>query len=177
MARATAAEAAQTAQTVLEIATQVFASRGFAETSLLDVAHRAGVTRGAIYHHYQNKTGLFHAVVAKLQEQIAADVVEAAEAAGSSPEIQLRAGSHAFLDAITAPAVVRILLIEAPAVVGWDEWRQLDAHSSAAHLREVLQQVGVENALLDAVTAQLSGAMNEAALWIAQHEDQAQARD
>jgi hypothetical protein len=115
--------------------------------------------------------------VARLQEQIAADVVEAAEAAGASPEIQFRTGSHAFLDAIMAPAVVRILLIEAPAVVGWQEWRQLDAQSSVVHLREVLQQVGVENTLLDAVTAQLSGAMNEAALWIAQHEDQAQARD
>lgn len=176
MARATAAEAAQTAQRLLETATQVFAAQGFADTSLVDVAQRAGVTRGAIYHHYQNKAGLFYAVVARLQEQIAEAVLRTAEDAGSSPSTQLRAGAHAFLDAITAPAVVRILLVDAPAVVGWDEWRQLDAQSSEVLLREVLQELGVEKELVGALTAQLSGAMNEAALWVAQHDDEEQAR-
>lgn len=177
MARKSAEVAAQTAQDILESATRLFASRGFAEVSLDDIAKDAGITRGAIYHHYRNKVGLFVAVAAGLQSGVAAAIVTAAEGAGPSPEDQLRVGSHAFLDAITATPVLRILLVDAPSVVGWNEWRQLDAQNSAVHLREVLEAVGVDSNLLDALTAQLSGAMNEAALWIAQHEDQEQARN
>ncbi len=170
MPRASAADAAQTAQRVLESATELFARRGFAEISLADVAHAAGVTRGAIYHHYRNKAGLYGAVAARLQAEVADAVIAAAEGAGSDPGAQLRAGSHAFLDAITSGSAVRILLIDAPSVLGWEEWRRLDAENSAAHLREALQHTSVPEDLLDATTAQLSGAMNEAALWIAEHE-------
>lgn len=176
MPRASAADAAQTAQRVLESATGLFADRGFADVSLEDVAQTAGVTRGAVYHHYRSKAGLFGAVAARLQSQVAAAVVIAAEEAGPHPGNQLRAGSHAFLDAITSGAAVRILLIDAPSVVGWQEWRRLDAENSAAHLRDALTYAGVTEDLLDATTAQLSGAMNEASLWTAQHENTEKAR-
>ncbi|WP_150461153.1 TetR family transcriptional regulator [Nesterenkonia ebinurensis] len=177
MPRASAAAAAQTALQVLDSATDLFASRGFAEVSLDDVAQASGVTRGAVYHHYRNKTGLFRAVADRLQTYVAEVVIEAAEEAGTDPTDQLKAGSHAFLDAITAAPVVRILLIDAPSVIGWQEWRRLDAENSAAHLREALREVGVSEELLDAMTAQLSGAMNEAALWTAQHENSPAARE
>ncbi|HCS59465.1 MAG TPA: TetR family transcriptional regulator [Gordonia polyisoprenivorans] len=169
MPRASAADAAQTAQRVLDSATELFSSRGFADVSLDDVAGAAGVTRGAVYHHYRNKAGLFGAVAARLQVRVADAVVQAAQAAGADPGDQLRVGSHAFLDAITSGTAVRILLIDAPSVVGWQEWRRLDAENSAAHLRDALRAAGVDEELLDATTAQLSGAMNETALWIAQH--------
>ncbi|MGC0251347.1 helix-turn-helix domain-containing protein [Pseudactinotalea sp. Z1748] len=169
MARASAAVAAQTARTLLRVATESFASEGYAAVSLEDVARSAGVTRGAVYHHYRSKAGLFGAVAAALQADVAAAVVAAAERAGAEPGAQLRAGSHAFLDAITAAPVGQILLIDAPAVMGWAQWRALDAEHSGAHLREVLHSVGVAPELLDATAAQLSGAMNEAALWLAQH--------
>lgn len=177
MPRASAVAAAQTAQQVLDSATDLFATTGFTEVSLEDVAEAAGVTRGAVYHHYRNKTGLFSAVAAQLQSRVAASVVEAAERAGANPAEQLRAGSHAFLDAITAAPAVRILLVDGPSVVGWERWRRLDAENSAVHLREALRDAGVADELLDALTAQLSGAMNEAALWIAQHENAAVARE
>lgn len=177
MARTSAAVAAQTAQDVLNSATALFASHGFTEVSLNDVAQDAGVTRGAVYHHYQNKVGLFLAVAACLQSGIAATVAASAEAVGTAPEDRLRAGSHAFLDAITAAPAVRILLIDAPSITGWNTWRQLDAQSSEMHLHDALRQVGVDDTLIDAMTAQLSGAMNEAALWIAQHEDGELARE
>lgn len=176
MPRASAADAARTAQQVLASATDLFATRGFADVTLDDVARAAGVTRGAVYHHYANKAGLFAAVAARLQTQVADAVVETAEGAGAAPDAQLRAGSHAFLDAITAAPVVRILLLDAPSVLGWQTWRRLDAENSAAHLREALRETGVPDPLLDALTAQLSGAMNEAALWIAQHDDETTAR-
>jgi AcrR family transcriptional regulator len=176
MPRASAADAARTAQRVLEAATELFATAGYADVSVDGVAQASGVTRGAVYHHYQSKGRLFSAVAARVQSHVAAAVVAAAENAGPCPGDQLRAGSHAFLDAITSGAAVRILLIDAPSVVGWREWRRLDAENSVAHLREGLRDVGVAEDLLDATTAQLSGAMNEAALWIAQHEDATNAR-
>lgn len=171
MARASAADAARTAQRILESATELFAARGFVEVSLDDVARAAGVTRGAVYHHYDNKTGLFTAVAARVQSDVAQAVVTAAAHAGAAPGDQLRAGSHAFLDAITRGAAVRILLIDAPAVIGWQEWRRLDGENSAIHLRDALRDVGVAEELLDATTAQLSGAMNEAALWVSRQDD------
>jgi AcrR family transcriptional regulator len=169
--RASAAAAAHTAHQVLVSATELFAARGFAEVSLDDVAQAAQVTRGAVYHHYQNKAGLFLAVAARLQSQVADAVVAAADRAGADAREQLRAGSHAFLDAITAGTAVRVLLVDAPAAVGWQEWRRLDEANSGRHLREALREAGVADDLLDALTAQLSGAMNEAALWIAQQAD------
>lgn len=177
MPRASAAAAARTAKHILQTATELFGARGYAEVSLDDVARAAGVTRGAAYHHYGSKAGLFGAVTTDLQSHIATAVVEASDNAGPEPADQLRAGSHAFLDAITTGAAVRILLIDAPSIIGWDAWRQLDAENSAAHLREALHSVGIDEEHLDATTVHLSGAMNEAALWIAKHDDPATARE
>ncbi|GAB3820898.1 TetR/AcrR family transcriptional regulator [Tessaracoccus terricola] len=176
MARASAAEAARTAGSVLECATSLFRERGFSKVSLDDVAKASGVTRGAVYHHYGSKLGLFLAVADGLQKRVAEAVVAAAEAAGSDPRKQLSAGSHAFLETITGQDMVQVLMVDGPAVVGWQEWRRLDSANSVTHLREVLASTGTPTEVLDAMTAQLSGAMNEAALWVAQHPDAAAAR-
>lgn len=176
MPRASAADAARTAQRLLDAATELFAAHGFGDVSLDDVARAAAVTRGAVYHHYRNKAALFAAVAARLQAEIAEAVAAAAENAGFDPSAQLRAGSHAFLDTITSGAAVQVLLIDAPAVIGWREWRRLDGENSEAHLREALREAGVSDDLLDVTTAQLSGAMNEGALWVAAQKDADQAR-
>ncbi|AFR46848.1 TetR/AcrR family transcriptional regulator [Gordonia sp. KTR9] len=177
MPRASAEAAAETARAVLAAATDQFAERGFADVSLDDVAEAAGVTRGAVYHHFRNKAALFAAVAAACHQHVADAVVAAAEAAGPDPAHQLSAGSHAFVDAITSGTAVRILLIDGPAVVGWEEWRRLDEAGSAAHLREALGAIGVDDELIDVLTMLLSGAMNEAALWLARHPDDDTARD
>lgn len=176
MARASAADAAATAQRILDVATTHFAERGFAAVSLEEVARAAGVTRGAVYHHFDGRLGLFRAVASRLQAEVASAVVAAADAAGPDASAQLHAGSHAFLDAITAAPAVRVLLVDAPAAIGWTEWRRLDAENSAAHLREALAALGVPAPRLDATTALLSGAMNEAALWLAERPRDAGAR-
>ncbi|OUC80845.1 TetR/AcrR family transcriptional regulator [Gordonia lacunae] len=177
MPRASAAAAAETARAVLAAATRQFAERGFAAVSLDDVAEAAGVTRGAVYHHFRSKAALFAAVAAACHEEVANAVVAAAEAAGPEPARQLSAGSHAFVDAITNGPAVRILLIDGPAVVGWEEWRRLDEAGSAAHLREALETVGVDEEQVDVLTVLLSGAMNEAALWLARHPEDDTARE
>lgn len=176
MPRTSAAVAAQTARDILDSATELLAGRGIAEVSLDDVATAAGVTRGAVYHHYRNKIGMLRAVVARLQTEVASAVVAAAERAGADAGDQLRAGCHAFVDASTAAPAARVLLIDAPAAIGWQEWRDLDAENSGRHLREALAAAGVSADLLEASAVQLSGAMNEAALWIAQDSAAGRAR-
>ena len=177
MPRASATDAAETARRVLEAAREVFAADGFAAASVDDIARRAGVTRGAVYHHYDGKPGLFRAVAEQLQAEVAARVVAEAEQEADAAG-QLRAGSHAFLDAITDDRAARVLLIDAPAVLGWTRWRELDAAASGRELREAVEALGtVRPELVDALTQQLSGAMNEAALWLADAGDDATARE
>lgn len=176
MPRATAAAAAQTARVVLEAATDLFIERGAAAVSLEQVAQAAGVTRGAVTHHYGSKAGMVRAVAGALQAEVAAAVVVAAQDQTHATD-RLRAGSHAFLDTITAGPAARLLLVEVPAVIGWTQWRELDAAASETHLREALADCGIEGPELEAVTAQLSGAMNEAALRLADRPGDTAYRD
>lgn len=174
MPRASAVDAAETARRILETATAHFAAHGFAAASVDDIATAAGVSRGAVYHHYSSKPGLFTAVASAQQKIIADAIVTATE--GSDPETALHAGSHAFLDAITQGAAARVLLVDGPAVLSWADWRRMDAEGSASHLREALAELGVAAALQDALTAALSGAMNELALWLSERRADPDAR-
>lgn len=175
MPRATAAEAAATAARILEAGERRFVDHGFATASIDDIAADAGVTRGAVYHHYDSKPGLFLAVVQRMQQQVADAVVDAADEA-PSPTESLRRGSHAFLDAITVSGRARVLLIDAPRALGWDAWRQADAEASAAHLSDALRAAGLPDIDVPAATSLLSGAMNEGALWLSEHPDDSEAR-
>lgn len=174
MPRSSAADAAETARIILAVATARFAEHGYASTSIEDIANAADVTRGAVYHHYASKPGLFEAVASGLQLQVA-DAIESA-AANSDPPEALRAGSHAFLDAITAARTARILLVDAPAVLSWAKWRRMDDEGSAAHLRDALRAIGLPSGPAAATAAALSGAMNELALWISERPSDASSR-
>ncbi|MCP2267473.1 TetR/AcrR family transcriptional regulator [Promicromonospora thailandica] len=151
-----------------------FAADGYHDVVLADVARAVGVTKGAAYHHFEGKGGLFRAVVAQVQQELGERVARAADA-HRDPWDQLRAGCHAFLAAGRDPDVRRILLVDAPAVLGWDEWRAMDEDSSARHLSEVLTtlvEAGVvPDQPVEPLARLLSGAMNEAALWLARDPD------
>jgi AcrR family transcriptional regulator len=148
-----------------------FAADGYAAVALDEVARAAGVTKGAAYHHFASKAGLFRAVLEQVQQEVAEEVVSAAERQ-EAPWDQLVAGCTAFLAASSAPGRRRVMLIDGPAVLGWQQWRALDEAASGRHLAEAL------SALIDAgtlphqpvtpLTRLLSGAMNEAALWLAE---------
>jgi hypothetical protein len=124
---------------------------------------------------------LFTAVVNAVQADVGQRVLAAAERSPDAWE-SLLAGCVAFLEASLDPQVQRVMLIDAPAVLGWSHWRDLDAQYSMASLRSALAEL-IENGQmvalpLDALAHLLSGAMNEAALWIAQAEEpQAALRD
>ena len=169
--RTKAEQRAVTTRRLLLAGRDTFAEQGYAETSTEEIVRRAGVTRGALYHHFTDKEALFAAVLADVQRDVAR-LVEAAANRESDRWEQLRAGCRAFLEASLDPQVQRIMLLDAPAVLGWEAWRRLDAEHAMRLLREGLETLvgtGVIAPLpVDALTHLLSGAMNEAALWIAQ---------
>jgi AcrR family transcriptional regulator len=169
-----------TAARVLEVAEELFTRDGYASTGLEAVAAAAGVTRGAVYHHYAGKLALFRAVLHRAQG-VVADAVEEAAAGAADPWAALEAGCRAFLTASSAPPVRRVVLVDAPAVLGWQEWRAEDAAQSGRLLLEALTELRHAGLLRDhpvePAAALLSGAMNEAALWIAARPDPVEATE
>lgn len=160
-----------TTHALIAISREMFTTNGFANTALEDIVQKAGVTRGALYHHFGSKEGLFRAVLETVQADIARHI-EAAAQAQESPWEQLVAGCSAFLEASADPTIQRILLVDAPSVLGWDAWREADAQHSGQLLEDILSELrdqGVIKPLpILALTHLLSGAMNELAIWIAQ---------
>lgn len=174
MARATKADSEATAARVLHTARRLFTQHGYAGIGLENVAAQAGVTRGAIYHHFTSKLGLFEAVLAQTQRSVAAAIERDTTAAASDWD-KLTIGCRTFLTASAADDTRRIMLIDAPAVLGWSAWRTQDAASSGRLLNDVLRKLEASGELgdipVDAAAALLSGAMNEAALWVAGSPD------
>ncbi|MER6945802.1 helix-turn-helix domain-containing protein [Nonomuraea sp. NPDC000554] len=161
----------RTRRTLIAQSRRLFTSKGYAAVGLAEIVRESGVTKGALYHHFEGKADLFRAVLEEVQQEVAARVAAAAEAAGD-PWSQLKAGCAAFVSAGADPEVQRIMLIDGPAVLGWNEWRAIDEATSARHLAEALTTLVEEGAIARQPVAPLarllSGAMNEAVLWLAQ---------
>ncbi|WP_351236570.1 TetR/AcrR family transcriptional regulator [Streptomyces sp. NPDC002133] len=160
----------QTRQALLREGRRLFAAEGYGAVGLAEIVSAAGVTKGALYHHFAGKAELFRAVLEQVQQEVAERVAATAEAE-ADPWDQLTAGCQAFLTAGTDPEIQRIMLVDGPAVLGWNEWRALDEANSARHLEEALTALieagTVERQPVVPLTHLLSGAMNEAALWLA----------
>lgn len=175
-----AAQRAETTARLLTIARAQFAEHGYAQAATETIVRLAGVTRGALYHHFGSKEGLFQAVVAEVQRSVAQQVAEAA-AGGDDPWEQLLAGCRAFLRACLEADVQRILLLDGPAVIGWEAWRALDAKHGMRLLEEGLGELvalgQIQPVAVPAATHLLSGAMNEAVLWAARAAAPQQALD
>ncbi|MFC4560436.1 TetR/AcrR family transcriptional regulator [Nocardiopsis mangrovi] len=174
--RTKAGQSEATTRILLAEAGRLFARDGYAAVPLDEITRAAGVTKGALYHHFGSKAGLFTAVVARVQQEVAARVAAAADAE-SDPWDRLTAGCRAFLASAADPDVQRIMLIDGPAVLGWNEWRRMDEESSARHLTEALTAMAETGAIapqpVEPLARLLSGAMNEAALWLARSDDPA----
>ena len=157
----------------------LFAERGFAGTAREEIVERAGVTRGALHHHFGTKQDLFAAVFEELESELAARVAFAAMA-GDDPRDQLRRGCHEFLDAALDPAVQRIVLLDAPAVLGWAAWRDVDARYGLGLVTEGLRAVFAsgrgELPAVEPLGHLLLAALNEAAMLVAGAPDPVAAR-
>ena len=178
--RRQAERTAATRRALLDAARALFAARGYARTAREDIVGAAGVTRGALHHHFTNKEGLFRAVFEETEEVLAGRILAAAADARDEADA-LRRGCAAFLDAATDPAIQQIILIDAPAVLGWQEWRALDEVYGLGLVRDGLGMAMEAGQIRRQPVAPLAhlllGALNEAALYIAGADDPGLARE
>ena len=170
MARRTAADAAETRTTILRAARELFADGGYADTSTADVVERAGVTRGALYHHFTDKSDLFRAVFTDVTVELNDSVIRAA-LAHTDALAALRGGCEAMLQFCARPEYRQISVLDAPAVMGMEEWQRLDSSVGMSSFRaglDLLHQQGYLDATPDhATTVLLFGALTEAAIAVA----------
>lgn len=168
-----------TREALVRAARELFAERGFAATSTNEVVERAGVTRGALYHHFGAKEDLFEAVYEDVETGVVEQVV-AALASATGPVEQLAAGMEAFLDACLDEAVQRIVLLEGPSVLGWARWREIDLRYGLGLVRSGLEGAMAAGAIkeqpVDPLAHVVLGALIEAGLVVAHAPDPRRAR-
>jgi AcrR family transcriptional regulator len=178
--RIQARHAAATRTALMRVARRLFATRGYAGTATEELVSRAGVTRGALYHHFRDKEDLFFAVFDAEQKKLAARAAEAA-AAAPDPWQGMVAAADAFLDACLDPAVQRIVLIDAPAVLGIERWREADRGYYLDGVKTLIAAAIARGLVAEQPVEPLAhilfGALHEAAMLIASGADKPAARD
>jgi AcrR family transcriptional regulator len=160
-------------------ARSLFAERGYAAVGTEEIVRAAGVTRGALYHQFRDKSALFEAVVEEVEAETTARVAAQAVSA-NGPLEALRAGAHAFLTICADPAVERLLLLDAPAVLGWERWREIGLRHGLGLVTGVLE-AGMESGAIarqpvTALAHLLIGALDEGAMLVARADDRSAAR-
>jgi AcrR family transcriptional regulator len=173
-----AAQAAGTRRDLLQHARKLFAQKGYADASTDEVVRRAKVTKGALYHHFANKLELYRAVVEDMERELVSQMAQAASGA-REPQKKLEAACRAYLDACLDSTLTRILVLEAPVVLGWKEWCALAHQHEIAALAAYLESVVAKSATGERpleMAHVLLGALNTAARVIATSDEPAKAR-
>jgi AcrR family transcriptional regulator len=157
----------------------LFAERGYAGVGTEEIVRAAGVTRGALYHHFSGKPELLEAVYEQVESELTEKIATGA-LAGSDPMAALRAGTEVFLDACLEPEVQRIVLLDAPAVLGWERWREIAADHGLglveAALGAAMDADVIARQPLRPLAHVLMGALDEAAMLVARADDTDAAR-
>ena len=158
---------------------RLFAERGYAAVGTEEIVREAGVTRGALYHHFHGKKDLFAAVYEQIEQEIA-EQVAAGVGPGAGALETLAAGAELFLDRCLEPEVQQIALLDAPAVLGWEQWREIGARYGlgliAALLTAGMESAEIRRQPVDPLAHALLGALDEVAMLVARAEDPAKAR-
>lgn len=175
--RRTQAERTEATRTALIAAARpLFARRGYAGVGTEEIARAAGVTRGALYHHFDGKRELFAAAYEQIEIELAERIAAGAlEANASSPLAAMKAGAEMFLLASTEPETQQIVLLDGPSVLGWDRWREI-ATEHGLGLIEATLQAAVEAGEIASQPVRplahvLMGALDEAAMLVARASD------
>ena len=164
-----------TREALIGAARPLFAERGYAAVGTEDIVRAAGVTRGALYHHFGGKRELFEAVYERVEADLTRRIAEGALAGAAEPLAAMRAGSEMLLRASTEPEVQRIALLDAPAVLGWDRWREIAAEQGLGLIEATLQAAIEAGAIAEQPVRPLAhllmGALDEAAMLVARAPD------
>jgi AcrR family transcriptional regulator len=165
---------AQTQMQLLNAGRVLFGSAGFAATKATDIARLAGVSRGALLHHFVDKQGLFAAVLEAVEEEVATRVIVAASG-GSDPLELLELGFGAFLGECMKSQIAQIMLIDGPSVLGWEVWHEIDSRYGYQPILDLVRaaasvgQVAPEDP--ESLAYLLLGALAEAGIIVGQSED------
>ena len=173
--RTQASRSAATRGALVAAARPLFAELGYAAVGTDEVARAAGVTRGALYHQFAGKTELFAAVFEQVEEEIATRIGAGLLAGGDDPVAVLHDGIDAWLAACAEPEVHRIVLIEAPAALGWERWREIGQRYGVGLVEAAVQSLIESGQLPDQPARPLAhvlvGALEESALYAVRAPD------
>jgi AcrR family transcriptional regulator len=163
---------------LIEVATRLFAARGYEDTSIDAVLGETSVSRGALYHHFASKEALFEAVLEEVEAESSRAILDSVAGVEDAAEM-LRRGACTFLRLAGDPVVRKISLINAPAVLGWERWREIDERHGFGLMKEAVEALAREGRvpaeLVDVVAHMLLAALVEVAMLIARAEDPAAA--
>jgi len=179
--RTQADRTAATRKALVDAARTLFAEHGYGEVGTEAIVAAAGASRGALYHQFADKIDLFAAVFEAVEGDAMARIGAAMTAAGVTDPVKLlRIGAATWLDVCTEPEIRRIVLVEAPAVLGWERWREISTRHSIAMTHGLLAQAmaagSVPRQPLEPLAHVLLGALREASLFLAAHREEPNAR-
>lgn len=174
--RSQAERAETTRNALIGAARRLFTDKGYEGVSAEEIVRAAGVTRGALYHHFGGKAELLEAVYARLEAESTervARIVLGSEL--ESPLQAMRAGIAAFLDECAEPELRQIALHDAPAVLGWERWREIGAANGLglieASLSAAIEAGEIRELPVKPLAHLLLGALDEAAMLVARSDD------
>jgi AcrR family transcriptional regulator len=178
-ARADRSDATRAA--LVEAARELFAAHGYAAVATEEIVRAAGVTRGALYHHFAGKRELFEAVYEDVERRLVERIAASAMSAAHDPLSALEAGAQAFLDACEDPAVQRVALLDAPSVLGWERWREIGLRYGfglvQATVKEAMDAGLIDRQPVSTLSHLLLGAIDEGAMLIARADDGGRTRE
>jgi len=164
----------KTTNNIIKITKELFAEKGYANTALEEVVSIAGVTRGALYHHFNSKKGLFEAVLEEVLSGMYVQIMKATRS-HKDPWDKLLISSRTFLKASTHPVAKQIVIIDAPAVLCMDGLRRIDENYSISAIKSVLLELkesySISSINIEALVEAIYGATQQCAVWIAAATD------
>jgi AcrR family transcriptional regulator len=158
---------------LVAVATELFTERGFENTSVELVLAQAGVTKGSLYHHFASKEALFEAVLDAVEAHVARATVDATRGI-DDPVEALRVACGAWLRLARDPVVRQIVLIDAPAVMGWEKWREIDDRHAFGILKQAVEATSApkqERASPEVIAHVLLASIIEIAMLIARSKN------
>lgn len=171
--RTKAERKAETRSALVGAARRLFTERGYAATSTEEVIRGAGVSRGALYHHFRDKEELFRAVYEEVDREVVRKILAAARGQEDAWD-RLVVGCRTYLAASMDPTVQQVVLLDGPAVLGWEAWRELEGAHCMGLMKGVLESLAHEGRLdvsIEPLLHLLFGALSEGALLVARADD------